>query len=185
MRYIQHILVPSEQVIYDGHVHPRVLAPGFLWLAFAALILHESSNTGGGHSLILWMLAPLANWFPSMQWLYNLLLSWQKMVPGIALEIKITALGIALYGLYRFVTQLIIMMTTELVITNFRVIAKTGLTTVLTIEMDRRRIAGIVVQQSLMGRLMNYGNVFIQGFNTSIGNLPVLVKPHMIEKFLS
>lgn len=185
MRYIQHILLPDEKILYDGHVHPRVLLPGFLWLGFAVLILHEAVNTGGGNSLLLRILYPLANALPPMAWLYNVLAYWQKAVPESALGIKICALGVALYGLYRFLTQFIIMQTTELVVTNLRVIAKSGITTVWTIEMDRRRIAGVIVEQTLAGRIMGYGRVFIQGFSNSIGGLPVMVNPHLVEKFLA
>ena len=185
MRYVKHILIPNEKVLYDGHVHPSVLIPGFLWLGFAVLILYEASNTGGGHSFLLRLLYPVADALPPMEWLYNLLSSWQHLTPNIALEIKILALGMAIYGLYRFITQLLVISSTELVITNFRVIAKTGIATILTIEMDKRRIAGVVVQQTIAGRIMGYGSVLIQGFTNSIGNLPVLVKPHLVERYLA
>ncbi|MEI7668668.1 MAG: PH domain-containing protein [Pseudomonadota bacterium] len=184
MRYVKHLLLPNEEILYDGHVHPRVLLPGFLWLMFAAYILHEASNTGGGSSIFLRILYNLS-FFEPINKLYNTLENWQTSVPNIAFDIKIIALGVMLYGLYRFITQFILLMTTELVITNLRVIAKTGITTVITVEIDRRRISGVLVVQSLAGRIMDYGNVVIQGFTTSIGGLPILVNPHLVEKFLS
>lgn len=185
MKYVKHILLPHEEVLYDGHVHPRVLAGGIIWLGLAAFILMESANTGGGHSILLSILYSLGNYIPPISILYAKLSDWQRSSPSIAIEIKIIALGMALYGISKLSTQMIIMQTTELVVTNLRIIAKTGLFTVITLEMDRNRVAGVTVYQSLVGRMMNYGYVFIQGFTSSIGGLPVMVNPHLVEKYVA
>lgn len=185
MRYIKHILLPNEEILYDGHVHPRVLVPGILLLGLAALILMGASNTGGGHSFLLNATYRLARDFPSTKGLYKMLWDWQNTTPNIALEIKVVALGIAMYGFSKLGTQLAIMQTTELVVTNLRIIAKTGILTVITLEMDRRRVAGVTVYQTFWGRLWGYGNIYIQGFTSSIGGLPIMVNPHLVERFVS
>jgi uncharacterized membrane protein YdbT with pleckstrin-like domain len=53
--------------------------------------------------------------------------------------------------------------TTELAITNKRVIAKTGLIQRRTIEMFLEKIESIQVDQSVLGRLFNFGSVVISG----------------------
>jgi len=184
MRYIKTLLLPNEQVLYDGHIHPRILLPSMVWLLVTALILHEASHTGGGRSILLSAIYALSD-FSSMNSLYNLLQNWQNRVPNIALEIKVVTLGMLIYGVYRFIYQFTVMTTTELVITNLRVISKQGFTTVTTQELDRRRIAGVIVQQTLLGRMFNFGTVFIQGFTNSIGGMPPLINPHLVERFLS
>jgi hypothetical protein len=184
MSYVKHILLPGEEILYDGHVHPRVLLPGLLWLGFAALILTEAYGTGSGNSWLLGMSRSLAGHFPSTYGLYKMLWRWEQLSPYVALEIKIIALGIALYGFSRLMQQLAIMQTTELVVTNLRIIAKTGIMTVITLEMDRRRVAGVRVNQTFIGRIMGYGDVTIQGFTSSISGLPAIVNPHLLEKFV-
>jgi uncharacterized membrane protein YdbT with pleckstrin-like domain len=53
--------------------------------------------------------------------------------------------------------------TTELAITNKRVIAKTGLIERRTVEMFLEKIESIQVDQSVLGRLFNFGSVVISG----------------------
>jgi hypothetical protein len=127
----------------------------------------------------------LAESFPATAGLYKMLWHWQSVSPDISLEIKVVALGIALFGFYKLATQLTIMQTTELMVTNLRIIAKTGVFTVVTLEMDRRRVSGVTIYQSLPGRIMGYGNIYIQGFTSSIGGLPIMVNPHLVERFVS
>ncbi len=186
MSYVKHILLPDEQVLYDGHVHPSVLVPGALLLGFAAWMLMEATSNGEhSHSLLLRLTFFLADNFPSTAGLYNTLEHWQERSPNTAIEVKIIAGGIALWGFNKLMQGLILMQSTELIVTDLRVIAKAGLMTITTVEMDRRRIAGVTVYQTFIGRIMGYGNIYIQGFTSSIGGLPVMVNPHLVERFLS
>ncbi len=184
MSYIKHMLLPEERVLYDGHVHPRVLMPGLLLLGIAAIILIESDNTGGGHSVILSIVYSLSDSFASMQSLYKVLWDWQRNSPDISLEIKVLALLVALYGLYRLVKGFVLMQTTELVVTTSRIIAKTGVFAIITIEMDKNRVAEVTVYQTFSGRIMGYGNIVIHGFTNSIVGLPIMANPHLVEKFV-
>jgi hypothetical protein len=186
MNYIRQILLPEEEVLYDGHVHPRVLVPGMLFLGLAAIILIMGSNNDNhSDSWLLHLIYRMSDSFSSLYGLYQALWKLQQHSPHIALETKILAMGLAGYGITHFCKQLVVMQTTELVITNMRVIAKIGLFTITTLELDRRRIAGVSVYQTFMGRIMNYGYVFIEGFTASITGLPIMANPHLVEKFLS
>lgn len=66
-------------------------------------------------------------------------------------------------GLLLWLWAWIIYTTTELAITNKRVIAKTGLIQRRTIEMFLEKIESIQVDQSVMGRMFNFGSVIISG----------------------
>jgi uncharacterized membrane protein YdbT with pleckstrin-like domain len=52
---------------------------------------------------------------------------------------------------------------TEIVVTNLRVIYKRGLLSRSTVEMNVSKIETVDVEQSLWGRLLDYGNVVIRG----------------------
>lgn len=54
-------------------------------------------------------------------------------------------------------------MTTELAITNKRVIAKVGLVGRSTIEINLQKIESIQVHQGIPGRIFNYGSVVVSG----------------------
>ena len=66
-------------------------------------------------------------------------------------------------GLLLLVWAWIIYTTTELAITNKRVIAKTGLFQRRTIEIFLEKIESIQVDQSVFGRMFNFGSVVISG----------------------
>ena len=53
--------------------------------------------------------------------------------------------------------------TTEIAVTNKRIIYKRGLITRHTAEMNMDKVASVDVDQSLLGRLLNYGSVHILG----------------------
>ena len=66
-------------------------------------------------------------------------------------------------GLLFWLWAWIVYSTTELAITNKRVIAKTGLIQRRTIEMFLEKIESIQVDQSVFGRMFNFGSVVISG----------------------
>ena len=66
-------------------------------------------------------------------------------------------------GLLLWIWAWIIYATTELAITNKRVIAKTGLFQRRTIEIFLEKIESIQVDQSVFGRMFNFGSVVISG----------------------
>jgi uncharacterized membrane protein YdbT with pleckstrin-like domain len=53
--------------------------------------------------------------------------------------------------------------TTELAITNKRVIAKSGFVSRHTIELNINRVESLQVSQSLLGRMFNFGTLIISG----------------------
>jgi uncharacterized membrane protein YdbT with pleckstrin-like domain len=58
--------------------------------------------------------------------------------------------------------------TTELAVTNRRVIHKTGLIRRHTIEISRNQVESVDVDQSILGRIMNFGDIVVRG----TGNTP-------------
>ena len=53
--------------------------------------------------------------------------------------------------------------TTELVVTDRRVILKRGIFSRQTIEMNRTKVESVDVDQTVMGRIMGYGTVIVRG----------------------
>lgn len=65
--------------------------------------------------------------------------------------------------------------TTEVAVTNRRIIYKRGFIRRFTIEMNMEKVESVNVDQSVFGRLFNFGDVFVRG--TGVGFEPL----HMIE----
>lgn len=55
----------------------------------------------------------------------------------------------------------------EMAVTNYRVICKVGFFNIKREELENKRIEGVEVMQSLMGRILNYGDIWFSGTGTS------------------
>lgn len=69
--------------------------------------------------------------------------------------------------------------TTELAITNRRIIAKFGLVRRNTFELNLSKIESIRVEQGILGRILNYGDVFVIG--TGGSKEPITRIAHPLE----
>lgn len=72
---------------------------------------------------------------------------------------------------------LIQVMTTEIVITNKRAFCKTGLVLRKTEEIAVHKIEGVYINQSVLGRLFNYGDITIRGTGTGTITVSMISDP--------
>jgi uncharacterized membrane protein YdbT with pleckstrin-like domain len=109
--------------------------------------------------------ARLSKWSMWPQILFGALLVALSIV-GLLLwrQIPFGVLFVPLFvGLVLWLWAWIVYATTELAITNKRVIAKTGMIERRTTEMFLEKIESIQVDQSILGRLFDFGSVVISG----------------------
>ena len=66
---------------------------------------------------------------------------------------------------------------TEIAVTDRRVIYKTGLIRRQTAEMNMDKIKSVKVDQSLLGRLLNYGSIHIRGTGEGLEHLDYISSP--------
>lgn len=55
----------------------------------------------------------------------------------------------------------------EMAVTNYRVVYKIGILNIRTDELVNSRIEAVSVRQSIMGKILNYGNIMFSGTGTS------------------
>ena len=67
--------------------------------------------------------------------------------------------------------------TTEIAVTNLRVIYKTGLVKRTTNEMNMDKVESVEVDQSILGRILDYGTVTITGTGAGLEALPSVAQP--------
>src|SRR5579871_2042846 len=67
--------------------------------------------------------------------------------------------------------------TTETDVTNMRVVHKTGFIQRRTFEMALDKIESVDVEQSILGRLLNYGNVTINGVGEGTETIRTIAAP--------
>lgn len=80
-------------------------------------------------------------------------------------------------GLIPFAIAWINLRTTELAVTERRVIAKFGLVSRETIEIKVERIESLQVNQSVMGRLLGFGTIVFSGAGTPQLTVPSIKDP--------
>ncbi len=67
--------------------------------------------------------------------------------------------------------------TTELAVTDRRVIFKTGVFRRHTMEMNRSKVETVGVNQSILGRILSYGTVVVRGTGGSFEPIPYIGDP--------
>jgi uncharacterized membrane protein YdbT with pleckstrin-like domain len=71
---------------------------------------------------------------------------------------------------------------TELAITNRRVIAKFGFVKRHTVEINLDKVEALKVDQGVAGRILNYGTIFISGAGTSVAPIPNIADPLVFRR---
>jgi uncharacterized membrane protein YdbT with pleckstrin-like domain len=97
--------------------------------------------------------------------------------PIAALALKIIAALLGLLGLVSGLDAVIRRSTTELAVTDRRVIYKTGIFQRHSMEMNRSKVETVGVDQSILGRLLGYGTVIVRGTGGSFEPIPFIGDP--------
>ena len=74
----------------------------------------------------------------------------------------------AIFGLVAGIPALIRRSTTELAVTDRRVIYKSGVLARHTLEMNRSKVESVDVDQSVLGRILNFGTIVVRGTGGSL-----------------
>jgi uncharacterized membrane protein YdbT with pleckstrin-like domain len=76
-----------------------------------------------------------------------------------------------------FLRVLIKSLTTEIAVTDRRVIYKRGLVSRHTAEMNMKEVETVNVQQSILGRILGFGTIQVRGTGEGIAPLPGIASP--------
>ena len=93
------------------------------------------------------------------------------------LVLKVVAAAFGLLALLSALGALIRRATTELAVTDRRVIFKTGIFRRHSMEMNRSKVETVGVDQSILGRLLGYGTVVVRGTGGSFEPIPFIGEP--------
>ena len=115
--------------------------------------------------------------------LYRAHTSVWSLMPLILLGV---VLLIVVAGLFILIWAWIKYRTTEFAVTDRRVIAKSGLVSRRTVEMFLDKVESLNVEQSVPGRIFDYGTVTIRGTGATsepFGNIsaPLLLRKHFMD----
>jgi uncharacterized membrane protein YdbT with pleckstrin-like domain len=83
----------------------------------------------------------------------------------------------AIFAIYKMLTAWFHRWTTETDVTNLRVVHKTGFIKRRTFEMSLDKVESVDVNQSILGRLLNYGNVRVRGVGEGVETIQTIASP--------
>jgi membrane protein YdbS with pleckstrin-like domain len=104
---------------------------------------------------------------------------------NIALAFAIAAALIALLALSSALRAFIRRASTELAVTDQRVIYKTGLLARHTLEMNRAKVESVTVDQTILGRMFGYGTVTVRGIGSAFEPIRNISDPLTFRNYLT
>jgi len=105
------------------------------------------------------------------------ILSRGATVDGLILLCLAASAVVAIVALYWTARAWFHRFTTETDVTNMRVVHKTGFIKRRTFEMALDKVESVDVNQSILGRILNYGDVTIQGVGEGRENITTIGAP--------
>ena len=104
---------------------------------------------------------------------------------SLSLALVIAAMIFALLALSSAFVKFIKRWTTELAVTDRRVIYKERLIARRTLEMNRSRVESVDVYQSVLGRLLGYGTITLRGTGGSGEPMPNIDDPLTFRSYIT
>ena len=131
-----------------------------------------------------WMfyLPAIAAWIVA---LILLILSRATTTEGIVLLCLAASAVVAIAALYWTVRAWFHRWTTETDVTNLRVVHKTGFITRKTFEMSLDKVESVDVNQSILGRILNYGDVTILGVGEGKETISMIASPLAFRSYIT
>jgi uncharacterized membrane protein YdbT with pleckstrin-like domain len=105
------------------------------------------------------------------------LLSRQTTTEGIMLMWLSAAAVVGIVALYWTAKAWFHRWTTETDVTNMRVVHKTGFIKWRTFEMSLAKVESVDVNQSILGRILNYGDVTVRGVGEGAETIKTIASP--------
>jgi len=114
-----------------------------------------------------------------------LVLSRATTTEGITLLCLSTAAVVAVLAVYWTVRAWFHRWTTETDVTNLRVVHKNGFIKRRTFEMSLDKVESVDVNQSILGRILNYGDVTILGVGEGKETISTIASPLAFRNYIT
>lgn len=147
MSYLDKILQPGETVRHRAYIHWLVYLPAFMFGAAALAVV----------AMVALNIGDVAT-------------SWRQVA-------LIAAMVLAVIALYLLLRAWIARYSTELVVTDRRIVYKRGLIRRFTAEMNMEKVESVLVDQGILGRIFNYGTITVRGTGGGMEPLPNIEDP--------
>jgi uncharacterized membrane protein YdbT with pleckstrin-like domain len=136
MGYVEDNLLPNEKIFLKPKISSAIFVIPFFVFLIALFLLGYSLNLASKND-------------PALSAIASIFLCFSGII-------FISAIIVALFVLVRILT-------TELAVTNKRVIAKTGFINRNSLDLRLTKVESVEVDQDILGRLLKYGTITLTG----------------------
>ena len=157
--YVKRAMQENEQILYAAQLHWIIYNTGALTTLVGALVGHYTN--------------PLIRTFLG-----------QSIVDFVGKPITYISIGIICLGALELLAVFIRQISTELVITNQRVIAKHGFVSTVSYELMISKVEGATIEQSVLGRMLGYGTLMVKGTGGGISPIDHVADPYRFHTHL-
>lgn len=165
MDYIRQSLAEDEVLVHVGHFHWFYTVSALLNVVFGVVF-------AGVILIAAVKIEPLI--FKTIDYDGLGLLDRIRVIhPGV----KILAFFVFVMGLFRYAHMMIVKATTEIAVTNKRLVYKRGLVARYVGEINVDRVEGVNVLQGIFGRIFNFGRIMVRGMGIGEIVLPSIADP--------
>lgn len=168
--YIRQSLSPDENLIHIAKFHWVYNVSAVLNIVFAFALSF-------GVIFIALKYQPMILNKPPTDGL-PLMAQLQTLHPGV----KILSFFLILLGVLKFAQMMVVKATTEIGVTDIRMVYKQGLVARAVGEINIDRVEGVNVLQGIMGRIFGYGRVMVRGMGVGEVVLPPIEQPIRFKK---
>ncbi len=187
MLYIQQSLGPNEEIIMAARFHWMYTLNAIFWILFGLAVAIAI-----GYGAIWWQVSSeIRASYPGLPPEY-FEQAWDRIIKdhggylkilwGLNPVIRFGILGIFVVGLFLFAHMMIIKATTEIAVTNERIVYKKGLIVRRVGEIGIDRIEGVSLLQGVLGRILGYGRLYVRGMGVGEVFLPTIESPVEFRK---
>ena len=99
------------------------------------------------------------------------------ITPHLSFAVEVVAAIVGVFALILLLREWFNQWTTEIVVTNRRVVYKRGFISRFTREMNMEKVESVAVDQTLIGRLLGYGTIDIRGTGAGFEQLRGIADP--------
>ena len=168
MSYVNSTLLPNEKIVLEAHIHWIVLASAFFSWCVAFIIFYRHD-----YGMVARFAESVSNVIMIPLTVETLMLYQQG-----------AAMLVGLYAIIQTRSGCIRYFCTEFAVTTERVIVKTGLLTLDTHELNVNRVTSLNVDQSLLGRILNYGDITVEGMGGAFTPIRAVVNPLQFRRYM-
>lgn len=96
---------------------------------------------------------------------------WLRAIAALVL------LGVVIVGIVICVQQVVLLVSTEIAVTDRRLIFKTGLLQRRVVDMNLSAVEAVNIDQDVLGRILSYGRVTVHGTGDDTWRTPLIANP--------